>query len=320
MIGKLAWRLTKNLPRLAVFGAGAGLAWSAVAVDHSMALGPALPGDQDDVTDASGRSVALYSDTSGSGNPVLLVHSVNAAASSYEMRPLYTRLQTERPVWSLDLPGFGRSDRSDRHYTAELMTSATTAALARIGEPADVVALSLGAEFAARAAIESPGSVRSLSLISPTGFGPRRNRSETVGAALRFPLWSQAVYDGIASRRSIRYFLGKSFTGAVDEMLVDYCYRTAHQPGARHAPLTFLAGDLFSDDAVADLYSKVEVRAQVLYDRDPFSSFITLPQFLADRPEWGATRIARTCGLPHWDEPTETLNALGAFWKQPSEA
>lgn len=249
---------------------------------------------------------------------MLLVHSVNAAASAYEMRPLYTRLQGERPVWALDLPGFGSSDRPDRAYTPQLMTGAVEAVLEQIGTPAHVVGLSLGSEFAAAAAANRSDLVASLALISPTGFGGPDGGPGAPGAILRFPLWSQAVFDAIASRRSIRYFLSKSFAGPVDELLVDHSYRTSHQPGARHAPLAFLTGELFDRDAVTNIYSRVSTPTMVLYDTDPFTSFAELAEFISDRPGWSATRIRGTRGLPHWDRPTETLNALLAHWEDAS--
>lgn len=258
--------------------------------------------------------MALYRSDRAEGTPVLLVHSVNAAASSYEMRPLYTRLEAERPVWALDLPGFGESDRGERPYTPRMMGLAIGKALERIDHPAHVVALSLGCEFAARAAIDRPDLVKSLGFLSPTGFGEPRRLSPALTGLLRFPLWSQAVYDGIASRASIRYFLNQSFAGPVDEMMLDYAYRSAHQPGGRYAPIEFLVGGLFTPTAVETLYSQVKAPTCVLYDKDAFTGFDRLPEFLAGRDGWTATRIENTNGLPHWDKPTETLSTLAAHW------
>jgi pimeloyl-ACP methyl ester carboxylesterase len=50
---------------------------------------------------------------SGHGPPLLLVHSINAAGSAYEVKPLYEHYARSRTVYALDLPGFGFSDRSD---------------------------------------------------------------------------------------------------------------------------------------------------------------------------------------------------------------
>lgn len=258
--------------------------------------------------------MALYHADGGEGTPVLLVHSVNAAASSCEMRPLYTRLEGERPVWALDLPGFGESDRGERPYSPRMMGLAIDKALERIDRPAHVAALSLGCEFAARAALERPDMVKSLALLSPTGFGRPRQFSPVLAGLLRFPLWSQAVFDGIASRASVRYFLNQSFAGPVDEMMLDYAYRSAHQPGARYAPIAFLTGELFTPTAVETLYSPVKAPTTVLYDKDAFTGFDLLPEFLAGREGWSATRIENTNGLPHWDKPTETLSTLMAHW------
>ncbi|HSJ33430.1 MAG TPA: alpha/beta fold hydrolase [Acidimicrobiia bacterium] len=319
MLGKIVWKLTKNLPRALMIGTGAGLAWSKLAVNHNMPLGPALPGSRLALDDGSGGHMTLYGDADGSGSPVLLVHSVNAAASAYEMRPVYSRLQDQRPVWALDLPGYGDSERGDRAYTPHMMAGAVTSALQHIGRPTHVVALSLGCEFAARSAGEHPELVQSLSLISPTGFGSPRGDDSPMAGFLEFPLWSQAIYDGIASRPSIRYFLGKSFAGPVDEMMVDYAYRTSHRSGARYAPIAFLTGRLFSPDAATELYPMVTSPTLVLYDRDPFTGFTRLPEFVAGADDWEAERIAGTNGLPHWDKPTETMNALLGFWERHEE-
>lgn len=315
MLGKMIWGMAKNVPRLVTVAAGAGIAWSAIGVDHNMPLKPALPGTRVHQPDGSGGQIALYNDDAGTGDPVLLIHSVNAAASSYEMRPLFTRLQGERPVWASDLPGFGFSDRGDRPYSPRMMGLSVGQALERIGRPAHVVALSLGCEFAARAANDRPDLVRSLAFLSPTGFGGRVNRDPSFGTLLRFPLWSQAVFDGIASRSSIRYYLGKTFVGPVDEMYVDYAYRSAHQPGARHAAIAFLSGDLHTLTVVDSLYASLEVPTLVLYNTDPFSGFERLPEFLAGREGWTAVQITETNGLPHWDKPNETLESLRRHWQ-----
>lgn len=314
MLLKLGWKTLMNAPRMATVAAGAGIAWSTLAVDHHMAMGPAVPGTRLHHDDGSGGQMALYRSDGGDGSPVLLVHSVNAAASAYEMRPIYTRLEGERPVWAIDLPGFGESDRGERPYSPRMMALAIDKALELIDRPTHVVGLSLGCEFAARSAVDRPHLVESLALLSPTGFGERRQPSPLIAGLLRFPIWSQAVFDGIASRASVRYFLNQSYAGPVDEMMLEHAYRSAHQPGARHAPIAFLAGELFTPTALETLYSQVKTSTLVLYDKDAFTGFERLPEFLAGRDRWNATRIENTNGLPHWDKPTETLSRLSAHW------
>jgi pimeloyl-ACP methyl ester carboxylesterase len=264
--------------------------------------------------------LAYYADASVSGRPLLLIHSINAAPSSFEMKPLFEHYRGGRPVFSLDLPGFGHSERADRRYSPELFADAIRAMLEQvICGPTDLIALSLSCEFAARAAIAVPGLVSSLTLISPTGFGTRAVPPAWVGrvayAALNRPLWRQGLYDLVASRRSIRYYLGKSFVGGAPQAMIDYAYATSHQPGARCAPLYFLSSQLFTLKAMDRLYARVgDLPVLALADRDPYVTFEQLPAFAAAHPKWDFETVAPHMGLPHWERPQAACAALERLW------
>lgn len=308
----------------------AGIAYSALAIDHAVPLAPAIEAERRTLRTAQAGQVTYYADEHAAGRPVLLAHSINAAASSYEMRPLFEYYRPARPVYALDLPGFGFSERTDRVYSPALYTAALLDVLRSITagrEPADVVALSLGSEFAARAALEQPALVRSLTLISPSGLTARtqRNRAEQAGVSpmgatldgvFRFPLWSQAVYDLLVSRASIRYFLRMSFVGEPDPGLVAYAYATAHQPGARFAPFAFLSGRLFSPNVREEVYERLALPVLMLYDLDAFVRFDTLPDLLARNPRWQAVRLIPSKGLPQFDQLDAVTGALDGFWQE----
>ena len=231
---------------------------------RDMPLPPALSGTMGRIRIPFGE-IAYYAEASTEGTPLLLLHSVNAAANSYEVKPLYDHYVGHRPVYSLDLPGFGFSDRRDRIYTPRLMTEAIIALVEEIrlrhgAFPIDVMALSLTSEFLARAATDHPTYFRSLGLLSPTGFESRLEREGEAGATygkpsvrdvVSFPLWGRALFDGLVSKPSMRFFLQKTWgSRRIDEALFHYDYASAHQPGAEFAPFSFLAGFLFSRDAL----------------------------------------------------------------------
>jgi pimeloyl-ACP methyl ester carboxylesterase len=253
------------------------------------------------------------------GRPMVLIHSINAAPSAYEMKPLFQHYRAARPVLALDLPGFGFSDRPNRPYTPPVFIKALTEFLRQVvGQPADLVALSLGAEFAAAVAASSPELVASLVMLSPTGFSSRTMRGGEAGmrlhGVLSLPGLSQGLYTALTSRPSIRYFLSRSFVGRpIPEDMVEYAYATTHQPGARYAPLCFLAGQLFAQDAPEQLFARVTQQVLVVYDRDPNINFDLLPGFLPGRENWRAERIAPTLGLPHWEKLPETTAAMDRF-------
>jgi pimeloyl-ACP methyl ester carboxylesterase len=188
---------------------------------------------------------------------MLLIHSINAAGSAYEVGPFWEALRRERRVYAVDLPGFGFSDRSERGYDVRLYVEAIHDMLDEIatesgGGAIDTLALSLSSEFLARAANERPDAFRSLVLITPTGFergahlrrGPEDGTREVKGlhVALNIPVWSRGLYNLLVSRPSIGTFLERTFgSKQIDEGLLDYDYLTAHQPGAKNAPYAFVA-------------------------------------------------------------------------------
>lgn len=312
----------------AATGLAAGwIAYSALAIDHNVPLPSAIDAPRQRFAARNTYALNFYVDRSQEGRPLLLLHSINAAASSYEVRPLFEHYRSQRPVYALDMPGFGFSERVDQVYTPYFYADTIANFLReRVREPADLIAMSLTSEFAARAALQVPDLVRSLTMISPSGFTakPETRESQQTGVPsigdrlhnfLTFPLWSQALFDALTIKPSIRYFLKQSFAGPVDEGLVNYSYASSHQPGARHAPFYFVSGKLFTPDIRQQVYEKLANPVLVLYDQDNFVRFDTLPNVLARHTNWHAERITPTCGLPHFEQLAQTTHALDSFWQ-----
>jgi pimeloyl-ACP methyl ester carboxylesterase len=187
-----------------------------------------------------------------------------------------------------------------------------------------VIALSLGSEFAARAALLRPDLFHSLTLISPSGFSikgasqqaSQSGTSDLLYQAFSFPLWGQAFYDLLGTRTSLHYFLRQSFEGTIDAGLEEYAYLTTHQPGAHHAPLYFVSGKLFTPGIRERVYEKLKLPVLVLYDRDFYVRFDRLPEVVARYSNWRAARIAPTLGLPQFEKMPEVASALDQFWAQ----
>jgi pimeloyl-ACP methyl ester carboxylesterase len=245
------------------------------AMARDNALPPALSAERRDLASIAGRlSYYVSNPPQDRGSiPLLLLHSINAAGSAYEVKPLFERFQVRRTVYALELPGFGFSDRSDRRYRPRLMTDAIHAMVAEIrqrhGQGAiDALAVSLSSEFLARAAFEEPDAFRSLALVSPTGFDRRAPYTSAPGstrgnatlyAALNVPLWREGFFRLLTSRPSIRYFLQKTWgSKELDEGLMNYDYLTTHRPGAYHAPYDFVSGFLFSGD-ISNIYDALKL-------------------------------------------------------------
>lgn len=293
------------------------------SIEDGPVLPPAVSGERFDTHGIAGRA-ACYVD--GAGPPLLLVHSVNAAASAAEVRPLHEHYRASRTVYSLDLPGFGASERSDRVYSPRLMTDAVLQVLDAIAArgqtgPVDALAVSTGCEFLARAASEHPRRFRRIALVSPTGLRgtvPRRGPAGTTRAmpwlyrALRGPGWGGALFRGLTRPGVIRYFLERTWGAkAIDEQLWAYDVLTTRLPGAEYAPLYFLSAALFS----ADILSVYESLTQPVWlshgVRGDFTDYRG-QRYLEGRSNWRFS-VYQTGALPYFEVPERFIADCDAF-------
>jgi pimeloyl-ACP methyl ester carboxylesterase len=295
---------------------------------EGVGLPPAVSGERLELDTACGR-ISYYRagpDRATGAPPLVLVHSINAAAAAHEIRPPYEHYRGDRAVYAIDMPGYGFSERAERLYTPRLMTDALHAVIevARAdqgGSAVDLLALSLSSEYAARAATERPAAVRSLALIAPTGFNREEAFDGEAGStrgipwlyrALRFPLWSRALFNTLTSRPSVRLFLRK--TGGrreIDQGLLDYSWRTARQPGAHYAPYSFLSAYLFSAD-ISRIYEGLALPIWMVHGvRGDFTDY-RRKRVHEGQANW-RIQVFDTGALPHFEQPDRFTQHYDAF-------
>ncbi|MGB1174355.1 MAG: alpha/beta fold hydrolase [Luminiphilus sp.] len=273
------------------------------------------------ITGAGDYEVYWYYDIEAEGRPLLFVHSINAAPSAIELKPLFQHFRSYRSVYAPDLPGFGRSTRHVGMMTASDFAKNISSIIDQMSpsEPPDVIALSLGCEFVARAVVECGANVRSLTFISPTGFSRRQPPPLQAQKRLRrlfdFAGFGRGAFKLLRLERSIRYFYGMNFSGSVPSELVAYALKTTRQPAAHEMPLQFLSMSLFTPNAVGLLYEKLDVPVLVLFDEDPNVTFELFEQF-EDSPTWQFKRIGPSLGMPQWEHPEKTVAAIESFFAE----
>lgn len=289
------------------------------------ALPPALRAER-----FSTGGVSCY--VAGKGPALLLVHSVNAAASAAEMRPLVESYSSTRTVFAIDLPGFGFSDRRDRKYTPRVMTDALHSVAKEIqlrcGEaPIDALALSLGCEFLARAALENPPAWGRLALVSPTGLDAKTSRripkegtrfNAAMHAVLSVPLWAKALFGALTRPGVIRYFLERSWGSKhIDEVAWAYAVKTARQRGARFAPFHFISGGLFSTD-IQQVYAKLVQPVWMSHGtRGDFTDYEGKSE-VRGLDHWPVT-VFDAGALPYFEEPREFYAEFTRFLQRGSK-
>ena len=90
----------------------------------------------------------IYYTKTGSGSPLLLVHDLAPAASSYEWDLLLKNLSADHTVYCLDLLGCGRSDKPNLTYTNYFYVQLINDFIEHvIHEKTDIIATGLSSSF-----------------------------------------------------------------------------------------------------------------------------------------------------------------------------
>jgi len=266
----------------------------------------------------------------GTGTPVLLIHGLHPGASSLEWRHTVPALVDRHTVITVDLLGFGRSDRPAARYTPALYQALLGDVLTRIvRESCAVVASSLSAAHLIALAARDPRQIAVLALVAPTGVAHLRDPEPSESAATRLlldaPLLGTTIYNRLTSPASMRRLLETAYADdrLVTPAMVDSFVRAARQHGGRHPIAALVSGTL-----------NVDVRAALRRVRQPTlmlwgnlarqNPVEHAHAFRVIKRDLEFTLIQDAGDFPHDERPDEVNAALRLFlertrrWSSPS--
>ncbi|WP_135364416.1 alpha/beta fold hydrolase [Halosimplex halophilum] len=297
-----------------VVGATLGAVGAAAATNRVLGrrageLGPPLAGESGTYR-WRGFDVAYTEAGDPDDRDLVLLHGINAAATSNEWRAVFEGLAEDYHVIAPDLPGFGRSDRPPLTYSASLYTTFVRDFLTDTSDDAVVVASSLTGAYAADAARDA--DVSRLVLVCPTA-DTVPGRRVWLRSLIRAPVVGQAIHNGIVSKRSIRYFHddhGYHDMSNLNDETVRYEWESAHQPGARFAPASFVSGHLDPDIDLAEVLGDLGVPVTLVWGTETDMPPLSTGRELAEAADVELVSIGDSALLPHVEHPAEFLDVV----------
>jgi pimeloyl-ACP methyl ester carboxylesterase len=206
--------------------------------------------------------------------PLLLIHGFGPGASSYQWRKNADALSEQFRVFTLDLLGFGLSDRPGIDYTPETFSDLISDFLREaIGKPAVVVAHGLTCAYVIANAYRRPQLFERLVLVSPPMEILEESFQSPMSNAVKFlirtPLLGQFIYNTLTSRRAIRtYYDVECFQnpGLITDELVEYIYCNAHQSNNRFSAASLLSDSLAMN--VSEPLARLQVPVIAVWGRE----------------------------------------------------
>lgn len=247
--------------------------------------------------------------------PLLLIHAISPGASSYQWRKNADALAEQFRVYTIDLLGFGLSDRPAIDYAAEDFADLISDFLREvIHKPTVVVAHGVSSAYVIADAYRHPEFFERLVLVEPR----ETLLQETVPGldktalkfVLRIPILGQFVYNVLTSRWAIRnYYDRKNYSnpGLVTDALVEYIFTSAHQSNARF-PIASLFGNSLEMD-VREPLARLQVPVVIVWGREGDALSETSDAFKRANSHI-VTHILDNCAQQPQDEQASKFNNL----------
>ncbi len=267
------------------------------------------------------RGIKVYYNCIGSGSPVILIHNLHPAASSYEWIQIQEKLAETHTVYTIDLPGLGRSDKHQQPYTnfyyveflREFMKemSISNAALVASNDSASIAVMTsiYDASLFNRLILISPPAVEAFAS-SPTAV------SKFKKSVLELPLIGTMIYNILYARTQIDFafteqYLYNPFHENTE--LVDTCYESAHlgHGKGRYFAASLIGGYLNIN--IEHALSRLSIPTLILEGSNTEHSDQIISEWTDRNDSISSVKIPHTKALPHLEEPDLVIEKINEF-------
>ena len=260
---------------------------------------------------------------SGSGSPIVLLHHLDPAFSSYEWNEVVDELSTNHTVYAVDLPGCGRSCKNNTTYTNYYYVLFLTAFIKEVvRKKCTVIASGYSSSFAIMASSIHESLIGRILAVNPTGLKElmqtANKKSKTAATILSLPIVGTSVYNISQGRDNIdlaftEKYLYNPFRS--QKRFVSAFYEGAHFNESNGKYLLASIDGKYMTVNLKKALKKVGDRLVILYGDKMENAQQIAESYQSINPSIKAIAINNTRFLPHMERPEAFLDAYTAARK-----
>lgn len=182
----------------------------------------------------------------GKGTPLLFIHDLTIGSSSYEFHRLINNLTEKNEIYTIDLLGYGLSDKPSMTYTNNLYEQLINDFIKNvIGKKTSVVATGESVPFVIMACHKNPEIINKIICINPQSLYLQNQIPSKQTSLLKIfieaPIVGTFIYHILSNRTSIEKTFQKQYFFHPEEIREKYIfnYLEAAHVGGYHAKYTF---------------------------------------------------------------------------------
>lgn len=266
----------------------------------------------------------IYYTKRGKGSPVLLIHDSLPGSSGYEWNKVDKLLATEHTVYTIDLLGYGRSDKPGMTYTNYVFVQLLHEFVNKvIGEKTDVIVSGYSSSFVIMASNNKKDLFNRIILINPSN--PElynkaiTTKDQVINFLLKMPVFGTLLYHIYVSREtSAKMFAEKMYHNPahVDQDMVDAYHEAAHKGGyyAKYLFASLISKKLNTN--ITHGVHTLENETLILAGESESNITSTIATYKEFNPAIKSEIISNAKRYPHIETPEAFLNHVGSFFKK----
>lgn len=254
----------------------------------------------------------------GKGSPLLLIHDLTPASSSYEWEKIAKHLAKHHTVYSLDLLGCGRSDKPNMTYSNYLFVQLITDFIKNvIGTKTDVVTTGDSSSFTLMACNMNPEHFEKIIVINPSDLTdlcktPNKKKN-TLKFIIDLPIIGTMIYNLVFAEKNIEKVFSEEYfykEHLVSTKLVDNYHEAAHLGGGNGKYLLSSIKADYTNINIIHALKKINNSIYLIGSKEMENGEEIINSYLSYNPAIEASYITGSKYLPQLEVPEKLLEVL----------
>lgn len=257
----------------------------------------------------------------GKGSPLLLIHDLNPASSSYEWDRIAKHLAKHHTVYALDLLGCGRSDKPNMTYSNFLFVQLITDFIKNvIGAKPDVITTGDSSSFTLMACNMEPEHFNKIIVINPTNLTELCKTPNKKKNALKFfidlPVFGTMIYNLVFTERAINKTFHEEYyyrDHMVPTRFPDTYYEAAHMNNSHGKYLLSSIKANYTNINIIHALKNINNSIYLIGSKEKSDSEEIINSYLSYNSSIEASYVADSKYLPQLEVPEKLLDVLNLY-------
>lgn len=258
----------------------------------------------------------------GKGSPILLIHDMLPGSSGYEWHKIEKQLSLEHTVYTIDLLGYGSSEKPGITYTNFVYTQLLCDFVKNvIKEKTDVISSGFSGSFVIMACRNDENYFNKIMLINPpsiSNMNQMPSRKEKITKFfLEIPVFGTLVYHIVVSRENLNnIFIEKLYHNPfhVDSDMIDAYYEASHIGGqyAKTSYACFISR--YMNINISHNLKAIDNSILILEGESEINGSSIIDSYNSINPAIETVTIRKSKHFPHIENIESFLEQVGFFF------